>query len=137
MDTDAETVRPRALDALRPVPNRAGLEFRLLIGHADGVRDLFLGEAVLAPGAEVPPHRHVVPEAIVVLEGMLTVRVGDETAEVPAGHAFTFPADRWHAVRNRGATAARFLATAPWDHATYGEATTYLEAGSGPQPEHT
>ena len=64
-----------------------------------------------------------------VLEGTLTLRVGDETLEVGAGHAFAFPKGIPHSVENRGDASARFLATAAWDHASYGEATTYLEHG--------
>ena len=122
-----EPAAPRTLEPLSEVPNRPGLRFRLLVGPPDGVRDLFLAEAALEPGASVASHEHVVTEAIVVLEGTLTLRVGDDTLEVGQGQSFAFPLGVPHAVENRGDVPARFLATAAWDHARYGEATTYLD----------
>jgi quercetin dioxygenase-like cupin family protein len=118
--------RPRTLEPLSAVANRPGLSFRLLIGPPDGVRDVFLAEARLESGATVASHEHEVTEAIVVLEGALTLRVGDGTLEISAGQSFAFPVGVPHAVEIRGAVPARFLATAGWDHDRYAEATTYL-----------
>ena len=131
MTDDPGGARPRSLDALTPVAARPGLRFRVLVGPQDGVQNLFVGEAVAEPGVEVPPHQHTVTEAIVVLEGTVTIRVGEQTLEVGAGQTFAFPPGVPHTLANRGDTAARFLATAPWDHATYSEVTTYL-GESGP-----
>ena len=101
---------------------------RSFVGPEDGVTELFVNEVTFAEGAEIPLHHHTVVEAWVVLDGSLTIRLGDQTLTVEAGHTVTVPPGTPHGVLNGRALVARALAVAPWDHATFfREATTYLE----------
>jgi quercetin dioxygenase-like cupin family protein len=125
------------LDEPRALPDRPGLRLRELIGPQDGEHGLFLLELAMEPGAEIPPHSHTVTESVVVLEGVLSLQAGEEHIRVEAGHSFTVPAGTRHTVANRGTSTTRFLATAPWDQATFfTEATTYHE-GHAPTVEES
>jgi quercetin dioxygenase-like cupin family protein len=104
---------------------------RSFVGPEDGVSELFVEELTFGPGSEIPLHHHPVVEAFVVLEGALTIRVGNETVVVEAERTVAIPPGTPHAVVNGGAETARALATSPWDHGTFfTEATTYLEGRS-------
>ena len=119
---------PRPLGEPTEVPTRPGMYVRSLVGPADGVRELFVEEVSFHEGAGIPLHRHSVVEAWVVLDGTLTIRLGEETITVEAGHTVTVPPGTPHGVLNGRALVARALAVAPWDHATFFRAaTTYLE----------
>lgn len=74
-DTTHLTVQP---DGSGWQPFLPGVDIRVL-HEADGVLSYLLR---LAPGACLPPHRHVLDEECLVLDG--TLRVGSHT-EVPAG----------------------------------------------------
>ena len=101
---------------------------RSLVGPRDGVTELFINEVTFTEGAAIPLHHHTVMEAWVVLDGELTIRLGDETLTVAAGHTVIVPPGTPHGVLNGRAVVARALAAAPWDHATFfREATTFLE----------
>lgn len=119
---------PRPIGEPTEVPTRPGMYVRSLVGPGDGVTELFVEEVTFHEGAAIPLHHHTVFEAWVVLDGSLTVRLGDETMTVEAGHTVTVPPGTPHGVLNGRAVVARALAVAPWDHATFfREATTYLE----------
>jgi quercetin dioxygenase-like cupin family protein len=119
---------PRPLGKPVEVPTRPGMYVRSLVGPGDGVTELFVEEVTFHEGAAIPLHHHTVVEAWVVLDGALTMRLGDETITVGAGHTVTVPPGTPHGVLNSRAVVARALAVAPWDHATFfREATTYLE----------
>jgi quercetin dioxygenase-like cupin family protein len=126
--SDRPGPRRRKLGDPRPVPNRPGQASRTLVGPEDGARELFVEEIRFEPGAEIPRHHHPVVEAWVVLDGALTVRVGDDVAVVEADQTVAIPPGTAHALANRGTVAARALAVAPWDHDTFfSAATTYRE----------
>ena len=119
---------PRPLGEPTAVPTRPGMFVRSLVGPLDGVHELFVEEVMFHEGGAIPLHHHTVVEAWVVLEGALTIRLGEETLTVEAGHTVTVPPGTPHGVLNGRALVARALAVAPWDHATFfREATTYLE----------
>ena len=125
---DQPTRSPRALGQRRPIRTRPSQRRRSLVGPDDGVHDLFLEELHFDPGAEIPLHEHPVVEAFVVLEGALTVRLGDETVVAEAEHTVAIPPGTRHALANHGADTARAIAAAPWNHDTFfKDATTYLE----------
>jgi quercetin dioxygenase-like cupin family protein len=101
---------------------------RSFIGPADGVHELFLEELTFRQGAAIPLHHHPIVEVFVVLDGDLTIRLGDETLVVGPEQTVTIPPNTPHAVVNGQARVARALSAAPWDHATFfREVTTYLE----------
>jgi mannose-6-phosphate isomerase-like protein (cupin superfamily) len=72
---------------------------------------LYLGEAVLEPGFPgPPPHVHQrIHDMFYVLDGVLTMRLGDETAELPAGSFVCVPPGVVHTFSNPGETPVRLL----------------------------
>jgi mannose-6-phosphate isomerase-like protein (cupin superfamily) len=71
----------------------------------------YLGEGVAAPGFPgPPPHVHErVHDMFYVLDGVLTMRLGDETTELAAGSFVCVSPGVVHAFSNPGATPVRFL----------------------------
>lgn len=70
-----------------------------------------LSETEVAPGFPGPPahlHRHTY-DAFYVLEGTLTVRLGDDEAEAAAGTFVCVPPGTVHTFANRSEAPARFL----------------------------
>jgi HTH-type transcriptional regulator, repressor for puuD len=57
---------------------------------------------VFAPATAIPLHTHNVDEAVVVLEGLATALVGEDTFELSAGDATWAAADVSHRFINRG-----------------------------------
>ena len=71
----------------------------------------FLSESTIAPGFPgPPPHRHErLVDMFYVLEGVLTVRLGDETHELEAGSFVCVPAGVVHTFSNPSDSPVRFL----------------------------
>ena len=87
-----------------------GGEGRLLAG-ADEPRSLELWEFRLEPGEthQADPQSPGTVELVHVLAGHLTLCVGDESAEVPAGQTAVLRPDRDHHYRNAGTDGVRML----------------------------
>jgi quercetin dioxygenase-like cupin family protein len=99
-------------EAIAPGPGAAG---RILAGADDGLGSVAVVEFELAAGPGPPPHRHErLIDCFYVLEGTLTVLLGEEEHQaVPRSYAFVPPGNR-HAVSNPSDEPARFLnITAP------------------------
>src|SRR4051812_19687566 len=110
------------------IPTRPGMLRRSFIGPADGVHELFLEELTFHQGAAIPLHHHPIVEVFVVLDSLLTFRLGEETFVVGSGYTVTIPPNTPHAVVNVEGRVAKVLSAAPWDHATFfRDVTTYLE----------
>lgn len=60
------------------------------------------GQTEFAVGTGLPLHSHNVEESVVVLEGLATVQVGEETFALVAGEATWVPAGVPHRFLNRG-----------------------------------
>jgi quercetin dioxygenase-like cupin family protein len=71
----------------------------------------YLGEVVVAPGfLGPPPHVHErLHDMFYVLDGTLTVRLGDETIELPEGSFVCVPPGVVHTFSNPSPTPVRFL----------------------------
>jgi quercetin dioxygenase-like cupin family protein len=71
----------------------------------------FMSETTIAPGfAGPPPHRHKhLCDMFYVLEGVLTMRLGEETHEVAAGSFVCAPPGVVHTFSNAGTGPVRFL----------------------------
>ena len=71
----------------------------------------FMSETTLAPGfAGPPPHTHrQLHDMFYVLEGVLTMRLGDATHEVAAGSFVCVPPGIVHTFSNPGPAPVRFL----------------------------
>lgn len=71
----------------------------------------YLGESVVEPGFPGPPphiHEHL-HDMFYVLEGTLTMRLGDETTKLPEGTFVCVPPGVVHTFSNPGETPVRFL----------------------------
>src|ERR671933_1862310 len=71
----------------------------------------YLGEVVVAPGFPGPPaHVHErLCDMFYVLDGTLTMRLGDETTELPEGSFVCVPPGVVHTFSNPSQTPVRFL----------------------------
>jgi quercetin dioxygenase-like cupin family protein len=71
----------------------------------------FLSESTIAPGFPgPPPHRHErLVDMFYVLEGVLTVRLGEDTHQLGAGSFVCVPAGVLHTFSNRSDGPVRFL----------------------------
>jgi quercetin dioxygenase-like cupin family protein len=64
----------------------------------------------LEPGQSQKPHRHEDADKVyVTLEGEVLVRIGEESASLPAGAAVLAPAGSEHGLENRGPARAAVL----------------------------
>ena len=101
-------------------------------GPAQGV-SLSLTYSTVGVGAGAPLHKHEVDELIVLLDGRLEVRLGDEVHEVGPEHTLVVPANVPHGFTSIGSKDARILGFFGVPDAF--ERTTYLEGG--PAAPHT
>ena len=87
----------------------------------DTGESFFLSETTLASGfAGPPPHRHErLHDMFYVLEGSLTIRLGDRTYLLDAGGFVCVPPGVVHSFSNPGGSPVRFLnfnTPAGWEH---------------------
>ena len=98
-----------------------------LVGPEDGVSSI-LSMSTVGQGAGAPLHYHEADELIVILDGTVQVRLGDERREVGPEHTLAIPARVPHAFSAVGSGGARILTffpvPDPFAH------TTYLEGGA-------
>ena len=65
------------------------------------------GQTQFAVGTGLPLHSHNVEETVLILEGLATAQLGDETFDLVAGEATWVPAGVPHRFLNRGDTRLR------------------------------
>jgi quercetin dioxygenase-like cupin family protein len=97
----------------------------------------FMAEGLVLPGGGPPPHIHSrEDESFYMLEGTLTVQVGDQTLQASPGDFVYLPRGIAHTFRNTGNENARMLVTAtPAGLEKYFEETfDPAVEGSGPPP---
>ena len=112
-------------DEAQEIPWRPGYRNFLLAGQAQGVA-VSSSLAVLEQGAGAPLHFHEeVDEVIVVIEGTLDVRIGDDRLLVGKDQTISVPARTPHAFTVVSPEGARFIAFLPKQGAHV--ATKYLE----------
>ena len=97
-----------------------------MAGPQEGVSSV-LSYSEIGVGAGAPLHVHQDDEIIVVLEGTLEVRMGDEVHRVGADHTVVVPPNAPHGFSCIGPGHARILAFLPVPDAF--DRTTYLEGG--------
>ena len=83
-----------AFDDLKSVPPQ--LLFEGYLARAVHGEQLTLAVVEIAPGAELPEHRHVNEQFGMVIEGSVVFRVGDETRTVEPGGIWRIPSDTPH-----------------------------------------
>jgi mannose-6-phosphate isomerase-like protein (cupin superfamily) len=93
----------------------------------DGTTSNNLSISVAGPGAGAPLHKHESDELIVILEGEIDVRLGDDVVTVGRDHTLIIPPNVPHGFTVTGEMEARMLTFLPvsdlFDH------TTFLEGG--------
>jgi len=91
---------------------RFGMRFQHLSTFAGATR-IGVANEVLAPGRQANPlHYHLLEEEhVFILEGSLTLRLGDKSYIMSAGHYVCFPAGQkvGHSLFNHTAEACRYL----------------------------
>lgn len=113
-------------DEAKEIPWRPGYRNFVLAGQAQGV-SVSSSMGILEKGAGAPLHFHEeVDEVIVVVEGTLEVRLGDQKMLVSANQTISVPARTPHAFTAL-TDSVRFIAFLPKQGAHL--ATQYLEGG--------
>jgi mannose-6-phosphate isomerase-like protein (cupin superfamily) len=106
------------------VPWRPGYRYFSLAGKDQGIACV-VSQAIVQPGAGAPLHLHTDDdEVLIVLEGTLDVRLGEERRLVEAGHTISIPAGLPHSFVATGLVPAKFIGFLP----RIGD-TTFLEGG--------
>jgi uncharacterized cupin superfamily protein len=83
---------------------------KLTLAETAGAYYVF--EVVTPPGAGVPPHVHKHEDEIIYLiDGQLSILLGDRRFQAGSGDTIHFPRFQSHAFQNNGATDARTLWT--------------------------
>ena len=80
------------------------------------VEHLVAGTELLAPGATLPKHRHLVQDEILLIQGGTAhVWLGDQGRDLHTGGLVFIPANTWISGKNTGATpiALTFVFSAP------------------------
>lgn len=96
-----------------PVYWGPGDQIRFILTGAQTGGAFFLAEVLVPPGGGPPPHIHErEDETFYLLQGTLTVQVGDQTLAVSQGDCAHLPRGIVHSFRNTGKENARILATA-------------------------
>jgi quercetin dioxygenase-like cupin family protein len=99
--------------ATGPVYWSPGDQIRFILTGEETGGAFFLGEVLVPPGGGPPPHIHErEDETYYLLEGTLTVRVGDRTLFAAPGDCVHLPRGIAHSFRNTGNQNAKFLVTA-------------------------
>jgi quercetin dioxygenase-like cupin family protein len=95
----------------------ASSQFMLKVSPKNnGSQHLVAGTEVLAPGAALPKHRHLVQDEILLIHsGTARVSLGDDERELHAGALVFIPASTWISGKNVGTEpiALTFIFSAP------------------------
>ena len=93
----------------------------------DGTTSSSLSQSIVGAGAGAPLHTHEADELIVVLEGTLDARLGDEVRRVGPDQTLVIPPNTPHSFTCVGPADARlitfFPVSDPFNHTTYLEGT--------------
>jgi quercetin dioxygenase-like cupin family protein len=108
-------LRTRRVHADSSVP--ASSQFLLKVSPKNnGSQHLVAGTEVLAPGAALPKHRHLIQDEILLINsGTAHILLGDEERDLHAGGLVFIPANTWISGRNVGTEplALTFIFSAP------------------------
>jgi quercetin dioxygenase-like cupin family protein len=115
LDRDEGELRTRRIHTDSSSP--ASSQFLIKVSPKNnGSQHLVAGSEVLAPGAMLPKHRHLVQDEILLIDGGTAhVWLGDEERDLHAGGLVFIPANTWISGKNIGATpiALTFVFSAP------------------------
>ena len=115
LDSDEGELRTRRIHTDSSSP--ASSQFILKVSPKNnGSQHLVAGTELLAPGATLPKHRHLVQDEILLIQGGTAhVWLGDQERDLHAGGLVFIPANTWISGKNIGATpiALTFVFSAP------------------------
>ena len=115
LDSDEGELRTRRIHTDGSAP--ASSQFILKVSPKNnGSQHLVAGTELLAPGATLPKHRHLVQDEILLIQGGTAhVWLGDQERDLHAGGLVFIPANTWISGKNIGATpiALTFVFSAP------------------------
>ena len=115
LDSDEGELRTRRTHTDTSSP--ASSQFILKVSPKNnGSQHLVAGTEVLAPGATLPKHRHLVQDEILLIQGGTAhVWLGDQERDLHTGGLVFIPANTWISGKNVGATpiALTFVFSAP------------------------
>jgi len=83
--------------------------YRFLVTGDDTSGKYALWEAIVPPGGGPPPHVHSREEGFYVLEGVITLQVGDKHLVATAGMFANMPVGTPHSFKNDGGKPAKML----------------------------
>ena len=81
----------------------------LIAAERTASRGLVTGVAQLAPGAQLPPHRHAPEETYYIVSGRGEMEIDDDITAVGPGCAVYIPANARHALRCTGSEPLLFV----------------------------
>jgi quercetin dioxygenase-like cupin family protein len=90
-----------------------GVTRRITVDRSTGAGAITAAVIHLEPGGTIPPHTHLVEEAMTLMEGQLRILVGEEQVEIGAGTSWHAPANTVHGARNVGQTQAVMVIAYP------------------------
>lgn len=90
-----------------------GVTRKITVDKSTGSGAITAGVVFLEPGGTIPPHTHLVEEAMTLVEGKLKILVGTETDEVEAPVSWLAPANTVHGARNIGDGPATLIIAYP------------------------
>src|SRR6187401_1693356 len=104
LDSDEGELRTRRIHTDSSSP--ASSQFILKVSPKNnGSQRLVAGTELLAPGATLPKHRHLVQDEILLIQGGTAhVWLGDQERDLHAGGLVFIPANTWISGKNVGAT---------------------------------
>src|SRR5580765_8889146 len=115
LDSDEGELRTRRIHTDSSAP--ASSQFMLKVSPKNnGSQHLVAGTEVLAPGAAIPKHRHLVQDEILLLHsGNAHVWLGDKERDLHAGGLVFIPESTWISLKNIGVEPASltFIFSAP------------------------
>ena len=115
LDSNEGELRTRRIHTDSSSP--ASSQFILKVSPKNnGSQHLVAGTELLAPGATLPKHRHLVQDEILLIQGGTAhVWLGDEERDLHSGGLVFIPANTWISGKNIGATpiALTFVFSAP------------------------
>ena len=95
------------------VPWRPNYRKWLITEEGDGTTAIDASVSEVGIGTGAPLHTHEDDELIVILEGTLRVRIGDETHDVEADHTVVVPPGEPHGFEAVGDSPARIVGVFP------------------------
>ena len=115
LDSDEGELRTRRIHTDSSSP--ASSQFILKVSPKNnGSQHLVAGTELLAPGATLPKHRHLIQDEILLIQGGTAhVLLGDQERDLHSGGLVFIPANTWISGKNIGASpiALTFVFSAP------------------------